>query len=377
MGYALRNVMIGEMYRSDLKEGDSMKRNNFIDTLKGICIIFVVITHFSWSNEERLHLLFPFWIDMAVPVFMIISGYVYAASFERKQINSIESAYKLKEIVNKFIRYTIPYIGIYLAEAVGYLVVKRKADILEMVKVLLGGGYGPGSYYYPIMLQFMFIFPIIYFIIRKYDLLGVVCCGIVNGLYEVLKYVYEMNESCYRMLVFRYILLIGFGCYLVIGKVKTRLWVSVCSCLLGFVFIIISKYMGYSIAIVQYWGGTSFLAVLYVIPIVGRLLKSNLCRTLRCKFLEKLGKASFDIFLVQMFYYWGIQPIFARIIGNRIQLFTVGIFVCLLGGCVYYAIESRLTKYITGCVEQKLEIYDMKKYIEIITYGIGRIQNTE
>lgn len=71
---------------------------------------------------------------------MIISGYVYAASFERKQINSIESAYKLKEIVNKFIRYTIPYIGIYLAEAVGYLVVKRKADILEMVKVLLGGG---------------------------------------------------------------------------------------------------------------------------------------------------------------------------------------------------------------------------------------------
>lgn len=60
MGYALRNVMIGEMYRSDLKEGDSMKRNNFIDTLKGICIIFVVITNFSWSNEERLHLLFPF-----------------------------------------------------------------------------------------------------------------------------------------------------------------------------------------------------------------------------------------------------------------------------------------------------------------------------
>lgn len=52
--------MIGEMYRSDLKEGDSMKRNNFIDTLKGICIIFVVITNFSWSNEERLHLLFPF-----------------------------------------------------------------------------------------------------------------------------------------------------------------------------------------------------------------------------------------------------------------------------------------------------------------------------
>lgn len=145
MGYALRNVMIGEMYRSDLKEGDSMKRNNFIDTLKGICIIFVVITHFSWSNEERLHLLFPFWIDMAVPVFMIISGYVYAASFERKQINSIESAYKLKEIVNKFIRYTIPYIGIYLAEAVGYLVVKRKADILEMVKVLLGGGMGQAA----------------------------------------------------------------------------------------------------------------------------------------------------------------------------------------------------------------------------------------
>lgn len=41
MGYALRNVMIGEMYRSDLKEGDSMKRNNFIDTLKGIFALFL------------------------------------------------------------------------------------------------------------------------------------------------------------------------------------------------------------------------------------------------------------------------------------------------------------------------------------------------
>ena len=58
-----------------------MKRNQFIDVLKGICIIFVIITHYNWSNAARLKYFFPFWIDMAVPIFMIISGYENANCF--------------------------------------------------------------------------------------------------------------------------------------------------------------------------------------------------------------------------------------------------------------------------------------------------------
>ena len=61
--------------------------NSFVDVLKGICIIMVVVTHFSWEEHERLYYLFPFWIDMAVPIFMLISGYVYTISYKRHEIN--------------------------------------------------------------------------------------------------------------------------------------------------------------------------------------------------------------------------------------------------------------------------------------------------
>jgi fucose 4-O-acetylase-like acetyltransferase len=55
-----------------------------LDALKGICIIFVVITHFRWTEELRLLLFFPFTIHMAVPIFMLISGYVYAVVYKEQ-----------------------------------------------------------------------------------------------------------------------------------------------------------------------------------------------------------------------------------------------------------------------------------------------------
>jgi len=38
---------------------------------------------------------------MAVPIFMIISGYVYAYSYQKNKINSIGEAYLLKNWINK------------------------------------------------------------------------------------------------------------------------------------------------------------------------------------------------------------------------------------------------------------------------------------
>ena len=92
------------------------RRNHFIDILKGICIIFVIISHFSWTAEERLKYLFPFWIDMAVPVFMIISGYVYSFSYKRNSINRLEDAYLMKNTLSKIVRYTVPFIITYSIE---------------------------------------------------------------------------------------------------------------------------------------------------------------------------------------------------------------------------------------------------------------------
>ena len=145
-----------------------MKRNHIIDILKGICIIFIILDHYTnWGHELRLLLLFPYWITMAVPILMIISGYVYSLSFKHHSINTFKDAYHYKFVISKCIRYIIPFLIAYLLElAISAYDNGLQNIIVPWINGLFTGGWGPGSYYYPIMLQFVFIFPIIYFIIQ-------------------------------------------------------------------------------------------------------------------------------------------------------------------------------------------------------------------
>lgn len=62
---------------------NSANRLQHLDFYKGICILFIIITHYNWTDQQRLAYGFPFWIDMAVPIFMVITGYVSALSKKR------------------------------------------------------------------------------------------------------------------------------------------------------------------------------------------------------------------------------------------------------------------------------------------------------
>lgn len=104
---------------------DRQERNHSLDIYKGVCILLVILTHFNWTASERLKYLFPFWVNMAVPMFMIISGYVYSLSFEKHKINTISKAYSLNNLLNKFIRYTVPFLLVFVIEMVIRSIEKR------------------------------------------------------------------------------------------------------------------------------------------------------------------------------------------------------------------------------------------------------------
>lgn len=170
------------------------RRYHSIDFAKGICILMIIVTHYAWEEPERLRYFFPFWIDMAVPIFMIISGFVYAKSFEKHHIENIGVAYSVRICLSKIIRYTVPFVIAFAIEEIAFNSIGTvDHGILQLGSIFLCGGIGPGSYYYPIMIQFIFYFPIIYFIIRKYDYKGVFICALINVIYEVLKSVYGMK----------------------------------------------------------------------------------------------------------------------------------------------------------------------------------------
>lgn len=337
-------------------------RNRSLDFLKGISILIVIFTHYAWESTTRLEWFFPFWVDMAVPMFMIISGYVSAKSFENKNIHSIGQAYNLKLTVNKLIRYTVPYMMAFIIEET--ILIIRAASKQEPVyaynifMTFLQGGIGQGSFYFPILFQFVFVFPVIYILIDKSDWKGLILCGLINALYELLQCAYGMNVNCYRLLVFRYILLIAAGCYLAIGKTKIPFYVFIISFVIGFLFKYCTSYGNYQPIIIKYWVSTSFVAVLYFIPIAWFLIKRA---HFKFKPVELLGRASYNIFFTQMIYYYCFAPSIYQSIPNKTLQMIISILICTNVGILFYYLETPISNWIKNKAISGIDRHNTKQ----------------
>ena len=331
------------------------KRNHFIDLLKGVCIIFVIFTHSGWTDSQTLKLLFPFWIDMAVPIFMLISGYVYTKSFNKNEIETLDSAYNKNYLVKHIIRYTVPYLVMYFIE-IGlkvFLDLKKRTSLSLFIKnsigILLQGGMGPGSYYYPEMIQIVFLFPIIYVIVKKYKFFGVLIITFINFFLEVLKIPYYVNEELYRLLLFRYFMLLAFGSWFALKKMNSKfLFVSI----LGLLFILLFRYSNYKPYIFKWWTGTNMFTVLFIVPIFGFFVEKNLSFAP----LEMVGKASYNIFLTQMVYFISLDGFIKKYINNIFVMSLINIFICVIVGILFYEIEFRITKRITNKILGRINL---------------------
>lgn len=337
-------------------------RLNYFDVIKGICIIAIIITHISWTDTERLTLGFPFWIDMAVPVFMIISGYMSSLSYERNSIASLCDAYSFAFLGRKIIRYTIPFLIAFCIEISYFLCAGETYRIFKggglLWMVTVGGYWGPGSYYYPLMLQFIFVFPPIYFFIRENPKKGLIYALILNALYELAQRMYLLNEETYRLLLFRYTLLIAFGCYL---QKEGKIYIKklVVSFLVGIIFIIVVCYTAYEPYIIIYWTKTSFMAAFYIMPIFYCLVNMKYVKNIKCKLLELCGRASYNIFLTQMVYYCTFLPGYMQAhIGKMAVVFNT--IICLVVGTLFYFMEKPLTTWVVKKTESMFVRLDKK-----------------
>ena len=72
--------------------------------------------------------------------------------------------YAWEMIKPKLIRFLVPFFTVCLIEIV-LLVIEDKH--INPPRIFLLGAYGPGSYYVPIMIQLLVIFPIIYKLVEK------------------------------------------------------------------------------------------------------------------------------------------------------------------------------------------------------------------
>ena len=320
---------------------DRTRKHN-LDFIKGLSILFVIITHYSWNINQRLSMLFPFWIDMAVPMFMIISGYLFALSYQKKGCVTVIKCFRINEILKRVIRFTVPYLMMTLIEQLSLLLYFDKPiRIKDIVRTVASGGVGPGSYYYPILLQFIIIMPLIFFLIYKFDYKGLLGCVSANLFFEIVKSGLFISEGAYRLLIFRYITVIAFGCYFAIGKNQLKAGLKLSMLFFGVIYIIVFQYFGYTPFFMKYWTGTSMFACMYIIPIVSLLIR---CDRIKLAPIELLGRASYNIFLSQMVFYAFFADLIYSVLNNMFLQLLISILICVLSGVGLYFLETPFTR---------------------------------
>ena len=173
-----------------------------IDYIKGLCIIFVVMTH-SMSRTELNNILFPFWGDTAVPFFLIIQAFHYY----KKGFNVVmPNIHKLwKRIIAPFI------IMVALMFLIQYFIYY---DVTEgdFYPKLYWDKRGPGSYYFFIYLEFSFIIPLIALLFKKLSWKWCLMVFVIlSQLMEFVSCITQCPDDIYRILFIRFFFLIFLG----------------------------------------------------------------------------------------------------------------------------------------------------------------------
>lgn len=283
-------------------EKKGKKRIEFLDYLKAICVLMVIITHYDWTDKSSP--VFTMLINMAVPVFMIISGYNFAMSNAKKAEGKLSKMYSWEMLRPKLVRFLVPYLFVCVIEIVLRLAYGRE---VTLGRAFLEGGYGPGSYYVPVMMQLLFIFPIIYVLIEKNAKLGIFLVGSVNLFFEIAVRVFEIEKHDYRLSLGRYLLLVAFGCYLYLyPKSRIKTYQLAAMFFVGLAYIIAVFEFNYKLPLFRYWKTTAMPIAFYIFPIVVILFRKFYHSTIPGsigRILTWIGQASYHIFLTQMVYF--------------------------------------------------------------------------
>ena len=116
------------------------KRVELLDVLKGMMIFFIIVTHFHFVYPDDYQRYgFYYWIDMAVPVFMIITGYLTAQSLEKRRVVSLKQAWASGVVVPRLIRFLIPF-AFAMAVELPILKFVRKYNFFQTISAILRGG---------------------------------------------------------------------------------------------------------------------------------------------------------------------------------------------------------------------------------------------
>lgn len=308
----------------------------FLDWLKGFCILSVVFTHCELSTGKAI-IGFPFWGYLAVPLFLILQAY----HVFRKEPPCLGK----KQFVKMLRRIFLPFAGMTALTFILCLIFGDMplADLAE--KTLRRGGLGPGEYYPLVYLQFFFLVPAVYWMIRRFNLsitqvcvLFTLLCAGADAAYSCIAIPFPIDKPC----CVRYLYLIFLG--YVWSRNGIRLTpLTVALSIVSIVFLAIFTYTDWNLEpafrhdaswIRSRW--SHWICYFYPAFLLMFILRW-VCNILPQKLnaiVEELGRRSWGIFLMQMCWF-AVVPggIVFRPGGER------NIALALLDFCLSFAVS--------------------------------------
>lgn len=273
-----------------------------IDYIKGLCILFVIWTH-CISRYELGIMLFPYWGDTAVPIFLLIQVFHY---YKKGTDFRMPSSFKLwKRILLPFI---IMIALMFLTQFFIYYDVTGGA----FSPSLYWDKRGPGSYYIFIYLELAFIIPLFAPLFKRLPIKWLfVIFVILSQLIEFGASITHCPDNIYRITFFRYTFLIFIG-YLLASRGLELNHQSILGGIISMVFLYLFAYTGLNMEPIfcthlNLWPLCHWVCYIYIAYFFLTLLKFAYSKTSKYKGFKRciliIGKYSYEVYLFQIFYY--------------------------------------------------------------------------
>ena len=301
------------------------KRNERLDFMKGIAILFVILNHniplsILYSYKYFYH------IGQAVPIFMMVSGYLVYAKYSSQDL--LENYHHFNKV---FKRIMLPFAIVTMIQ----ISIQIVLGIFNLKTLIVAGGIGPGSYYPWVFLQCTIFLPIIVFVINKFSktyISALIIIGISIGL-NILCSVLHLPEAIYRLLAIRYIFYLYLGCLWRKEGIRFN-GKTVFLVILSVIFIELEKYkqVNFSPLFFNSWQGYNWLGAFYTLAVICfidklyQFIKIDQIKT----FISRLGKSSYEIFLTQMFIFSFLSPNLLSFIPSQFIRYMIYILLTTL-----------------------------------------------
>ena len=298
-----------------------MNRDIFIQKIRGICIIAVIMIHLPEGIIENGT--FHYWlsfrqiINFPVAIFIFLSGYFYALKENHQHEWSGDLKKRLSRLVPSYLIWTVLYLLL-------QVVIGNKFTNGGLIMAFLTGNAAPPLYYLIVLMQLAILTPFVITIIKRKNKFGHYLCLSITPAWFILLYAY--NFITYKQLPLYHVVFPSWFIFYYWGltakkssnneiQIRPQGILLLVLLLLSALFVSLFE----SNMIYHYTGLNGFASSQITVSsfvyaaIVIKLLFSIKPTIDRPSLLSKFGDYSFGIFFIHMLFLWPLINLFNRI----------------------------------------------------------------